>query len=94
MNLNPFYHLRKYRQQSQEIARLNQFNNLVLNRNSELNQDLTNERQALDQANANITNLENELEEIQSEFLILVNAKTLSRKQARALKNKRGANCE
>lgn len=88
MNLNPFYHLHKYCQQSQEIAQLKQFNSLVLNRNNELNQDLANERQALDQANARIQNLENELNEIQSEFLILVNAKTMSRKEARILRNK------
>lgn len=71
MNLNPFHHLRKYRQQSQEIAQLKQFNSLVLNRNNELNQDLANERQALDQANAKIKNLENELNEIQSESKII-----------------------
>lgn len=88
MNLNPFYHLRKYRQQSQEIAQLKQFNNLVINRNDELTQDLANERQALDQANVKIQNLENELNEIQSEFRILVNAKTMNRKEARILRNK------
>lgn len=87
MNLNPFYHLRKYRQQAEEIAQQKVFNNHLLNRNAEILNDLAKERQALDQANAKIAKLQEELNEIQSEFLILVNAKTMTRKEARSLKN-------
>lgn len=87
MNLNPFYHWRTYRQQAEEIRQQKQFNNLLLDRNAELCQDLAKAQKQLDQANAKIAKLQEELDEIQSEFLILVNAKTISRKEARELRH-------
>lgn len=87
MNLNPLYHLRRYRRQAWELAQQKQFTDHLLNRNAELIETIADTRQQLDQANATIAKQQEELDEIQSEFLILVNAKTISRKEARAIKN-------
>lgn len=87
MNLNPFYHLRRYREFETKLAETETFNESLLERNRELGQDLTNARTELDKANRKINYLTSEFEALQSEFVILVNTKKLTRKEARELKN-------
>ncbi|MEG9531508.1 hypothetical protein [Mannheimia indoligenes] len=87
MNLNPFYHLRRYREIKAKLVEAETFNESLLERNRDLGQDLAHARTELDKANRKIDYLTSEFEALQSEFVILVNAKKLTKKEAREWKN-------
>lgn len=87
MRLNLFYYLRRYRELEAKLKESNRFNESLLERNRELGQDLSDTRVKLDKANAKINYLTSELESVKSEFVILVNTKNLTRKEARKWKN-------
>lgn len=87
MNLNPLYHFRRYKELEAKLNESNRFNDSLLERNRELSQDLSDTRAKLDKANAKISYLTSELESVKSDFVILMNTKKLTRKEARELKN-------
>lgn len=87
MRLNPFYYLRRYRELEAKLKESNRFNESLLERNRELGQDLSDTRAKLDKANGKINYLTSELESVKSDFVILVNTKKLTRKEARELRN-------
>lgn len=76
MRLNPFYYLRRYKELEAKLKAYNIFNESLLERNRELDQDLSSTRTELDKARAKINYLTAELEELQADFLILANTKS------------------
>lgn len=76
MNLNPLYHLRKYRQQAERIKQLENELNIANKQAAQFKQE-----------NAK---LKEQLHEVELEHELVIVEKTLTRKQARELRNHKG----
>lgn len=85
MNLNPLYHLRRYRTLSDENDKLSQRVHTLEAHIFHLETTAKRQKQELER-------LRRELYEIEQEFELVVVSKTLSRKEARELRHKRGQN--